>query len=349
MFSHPIQLRRSSAFLCWLVLCSTGIPQCQSVSPHADNSAPDSAQQVRFVREFSRAEDVQRELHPILNRSLDIVAGPADAHPPIDKLISPQAVITDATGRVFVADPEAGVVHVFDFAQSRYTILKDRENRMRSPVALALDRDDNLYVADTGLAAVLVFDSKGKFLRYLGKDEGEESYFESPVSLAIDLATRHIFVCDSRRHMVLVLDRKARIISHIGKRGGGSQPGEFRYPSRVAVSGDELFVLDSGNSRLQVLDLTGHFRREVRLAEANLSDGLAVDDRKNIYVADTQINAVNVFDRAGQFVYKFGGTGAKSGEFHQPSGLWIDSRHSNLYVADTRNRRIQMFEIAGPR
>jgi len=148
--------------------------------------------------------------------------------------------------------------------------------------------------------------------------------------------------------MVLILDRKAHIRGHIGNRGGGSQPGEFRYPSRIAISGDELFVLDSGNSRIQVLDLSGHFRRQIRLGEANLSDGLAVDAKKNIYVTDTQISALNIFASNGQFLYKFGTVGAKPSQFNQPSGLWIDSTHHYLYVADTRNRRVQMFEIPAP-
>ena len=317
-------------------------------APHQNSKASPEAQHLRFIRAFSGAEDVKRDLHPVLNRSLDIVAGPADPHTLIDKLVAPQGVVTDATGRVFVADPEAGVVHIFDFEQSQYSILKDREQRMQAPVALALDRENNLYVADTELAGILVFDVKGKFLRVLGRDEGEESYFENPVSLAIDLPTRRIFVCDSRRHMVLILDRKAHIRGHIGNRGGGSQPGEFRYPSRIAISGDELFVLDYGNSRIQILDLSGHFRRQIRLGEANLSDGLAVDAKKNIYVTDTQISALNVFGANGQFLYKFGAVGAKPAEFNQPSGLWIDSTHHQLYVADTRNRRVQMFEIPAP-
>jgi DNA-binding beta-propeller fold protein YncE len=148
--------------------------------------------------------------------------------------------------------------------------------------------------------------------------------------------------------MILILDKKAHILGHIGKRGGGSQPGEFRYPSRIAILGDDLYVLDSGNSRIQVLDLSGHVRRQIPLAEANLSDGITVDAKKNIYVTDNQINTVNIFDRNGQFVHKFGIRGAKAGEFNQPSGLWIDSAHRNLYVADTGNHRVQMFEIPAP-
>jgi DNA-binding beta-propeller fold protein YncE len=297
-----------------------------------------------FIRELSSADDVRRELHPIFDRSLDVVAGPADPHQAGDKLIAPQSVATDSRQRVFVADAEAGVVHAFDFEESKYSVLKQPDSAMRSPVGLAVGRDDHVYVTDSALTAVLVFDSKGKFLRYLGKGEETETYFQSPLGIAIHPATGRVYVCDSRRHVILALDQKGHIVAHIGKRYGGKQPGEFRYPSRIAIAGDELYVLDSGNARLQILDLAGRFRRQVKLAEASLDDGLALDRDRNIYVSDGQLNIINVFDRDGRFLHKVGRAGTKPGEFNEPSGLWIDTQN-RLYVADTRNHRVQLFQI----
>jgi len=261
-----------------------------------------------------------------------------------DKLVATYSVATDSAHRVFVADPDAEVVHVFDFERSKYSVLKNRGTRLRWPTGIAVDPEDNVYVTDITLGAVLVYDSKGSFLRYLGKVKGGESYFQAPVAIAIHAATGHIYVCDSRRHMILMLDKKAQILGHFGKRWGGKGPGDFRYPSRIVIAGDEIFVLDSGNSRLQILDLGGHFRREVKLPEVSADDGLALDSEKNIYVSDVQLNVINVLNRDGQFLYKFGRSGTKAGEFHEPSGLWIESEN-RLYVADTKNSRVQLFQI----
>jgi hypothetical protein len=93
-----------------------------------------SAAPLRFIREFSTADDV-RQGHPILDRSLDIVAGPGDPHVANDKLVGPHSVATDSTQRIFVADPNAGVVHVFDFGQSQYSTLKGRGTGRPSPTA----------------------------------------------------------------------------------------------------------------------------------------------------------------------------------------------------------------------
>jgi DNA-binding beta-propeller fold protein YncE len=298
----------------------------------------------KYLRQFSSADDVTHEAHPVLNKTLDIVAGPGETHPSIDRLAGPYGVTTDRAGRVLVADPEAGALHIFDFAEAKYFALGGRSSHLKSPTNVAVDHDGNIYVSDPVVVAVVVYDARGKFLHYLGKLAGAESYFQSPAGIAIHEPPGHIYVCDSRRHMVLTLDKKGHILNHIGKRWGGKGPGEFRYPSQIAIAGDELVVLDRANSRLQILDLGGHFRREIKLPEVSADAGLALDASKNIYVSDPQFSAINVFAYDGHLLYKFGRNGSKPGEFDEPSGLWIDAGQT-LYVADTKNKRVQEFQL----
>jgi DNA-binding beta-propeller fold protein YncE len=52
---------------------------------------------------------------------------------------------------------------------------------------------------------------------------------------------------------------------------------------------------------------------------------------------------VQVFDRDGNFVSQFGKSGTGNGEFNEPVGLAIDDS-GNIYVADTWNQRIQVFD-----
>ena len=326
-------LKRAAVALFRLLTASSALRAQEAKAP-----AP------KFLRQFSSADDVTHEAHPVLNKTLDIVAGPGETHPSIDRLAGPYGVTTDRTGRVLVADPEAGALHIFDFAQAKYFALGGRSSHLKSPTNVAVDHDGNIYVSDPVVVAVVVYDARGKFLHYLGKLAGAESYFQSPAGIAIHEPTGHIYVCDSRRHMVLTLDKKGHILNHIGKRWGGKGPGEFRYPSQIAIAGDELVVLDRANSRLQILDLGGHFRREIKLPEVSADAGLALDASKNIYVSDPQFSAINVFAYDGHLLYKFGRNGSKPGEFDEPAGLWIDAGQT-LYVADTKNKRVQEFQI----
>jgi hypothetical protein len=75
-----------------------------------------------FIRQFASAEDLKRE-HPILNRSLDIIAGPKDPELQSYALQDPSVVTTDSRHRIFVTDVRAEAVHVFDFANSTYSRL----------------------------------------------------------------------------------------------------------------------------------------------------------------------------------------------------------------------------------
>ncbi len=295
-----------------------------------------------FVREFSSAEDVRRS-HPGWNRTLDIIAGANEKEQSAEVLRAPYAVTEGPGHRVYVSDLAARKVHIFDFGQSKYSSLKDGD-RFQRPVALAADRDGNVYVADSGSGTVLVFDSNGKFRRYLKTSKGSESYFEAPWGIAVDPASARIYVCDSPRHMVIVLDRKGHVLALFGKRGGGMGPGEFRYPTQVAIFADEVFILDTGNRRVQVLDRRGDFRREIHLLQSDRRSGLAVDQGKKIYVSDPIDNFVQVYSRDGGLLYSFGQLGNQPGEFQGPSGLSLDSAHC-LYVVDANNKRVQVFQL----
>jgi DNA-binding beta-propeller fold protein YncE len=300
---------------------------------------------LRFVRAFSSADDVRRG-HPLLGRTLDILAGRKDLEPRMDVLHSPCAVTTDSTHRVFVADPGAEDVHVFDFIRSKYDLLKRGGGPPVTPISLAVDGRDNLYVIDRSSRTVFVYDSAGKFSGYLGKLSGGESYFETPAGITIDRTTGRIYVSDTLRHMVIIMDNRGRLIGKIGKRGGGDQPGEFRLPGQVVVSGGELFVLDAGNTRIQILDTAGHFRRAINLPYADNRTGLAVDQQGNIYVSDPELNQIQVFGHEGKWLYIFDPRTIEGANFSHPLGMWVDAGDC-LYVVDSQSHRVGLFQISG--
>jgi DNA-binding beta-propeller fold protein YncE len=303
--------------------------------------------QLNFVREFSSAEDVKGISHPILNKALDIIAGSKDPSPPAaSMLLQPHAVTTDFNHRIFVTDITAGVVHVFDFANHEYWLL-GAGNHLRLPLGIATDREGNVYVSDSSLRTVFVYDSKGKFIHYLKKPRGNESYFDAPRGIAVDPVREHIYVCDTPRHMIIILDKKGHVVATLGKRGGGTAPGEFNNPTQVVSRAGEIVVLDAGNSRVQILDQRGHFQREIPLAYVGYRTGLAVDGEVNIYV-NPELDRLQVFDGNGQLLYSFGEHGTGTGQFNGISGAWVDSGHC-LYVVDSENKRVQLFQIAGLR
>lgn len=91
-----------------------------------------------------------------------------------------------------------------------------------------------------------------------------------------------------------------------------------------------------------------------RPAPNALPEGVAVDSKGCVYVADLMYQRILKYDHNGKLLTTWGKPGEADGEFDfqvnelamQTIGIAIDSS-DNVYVADTRNCRIQKFDATG--
>ncbi|NPA16110.1 MAG: 6-bladed beta-propeller, partial [Aquificae bacterium] len=76
--------------------------------------------------------------------------------------------------------------------------------------------------------------------------------------------------------------------------------------------------------------------------------GLAINDKKGwLYISDTVRNKIFVVSLKGKkLVMTIGKAGTGKGEFNRPTYITVD-RKGNLYVADSLNARIQIFDKNG--
>ena len=68
-----------------------------------------------------------------------------------------------------------------------------------------------------------------------------------------------------------------------------------------------------------------------------------MDSEGHIYVTDAAFNNFQIFDQEGRLLLWIGGAGREPGQFYIPSGLYVD-KSDRIYVTDTFNRRIQVFQ-----
>jgi DNA-binding beta-propeller fold protein YncE len=61
---------------------------------------------------------------------------------------------------------------------------------------------------------------------------------------------------------------------------------------------------------------------------------------------DALFDNVQVFDDQGRLLLNWGESGSSPGQFWLPNGIAI-SRDNDIYVADSYNRRIQVFKYTG--
>jgi sugar lactone lactonase YvrE len=78
-----------------------------------------------------------------------------------------------------------------------------------------------------------------------------------------------------------------------------------------------------------------------------MKNGLALDSAGNIYLTNPLDSTVEILSPDGSLLGVLGHPGTDDGGFNRPFGIWVD-RQDRLFVADTDNRRVQMFQVTNP-
>ena len=309
------------------------------------DAARTPCQHMRDVFDHSgRATDVTGERPAFCDKIVDVIAGKAAPGPgEFVPGIRAANVATDSHHRIIFTEPATRSVHILDFANRKYLRIDGtKDDRLIFPFGIAVDAEDNIYVTDQRRGIIVIFNSDGKFKKYIGDFRGESS-FDQPTSIAIDRTSGRIYLTETARHFVRILDSKGKNFASIGKRGGGTGPAQFRMPTELALHGQEFFVLDKRNTRIQVFDLEGHYKREFKIQSGSGVRGMAIDSQGWIYIP-LDVGLIQVLDTRGGFLFNFGTYGTAEAEFKEPHGLYIDTT-DRLYITDTGNQRMQIFQI----
>ena len=264
--------------------------------------------------------------------------------PKTDDIIKPYGITVDSNGRIIVADTALKRVHIFDEAKKKYSYIEEAGDApLQSPIAVAVDGEDNIYVTDSLNARVYAFNRKGNFLF-------EITGLGRPTGIAVDKKAGRLYVSDTQRHVVEVYDLKGNKIKTIG--GHGEGPGQFNFPVDLFVDiNGGLYVVDTMNYRIQIFGPGGDFqtmfgRHGDGSGDFGRPKGVSADSAGNIYVADALFDTIQIFDRNGNFLLNFGTLGRQAGFFWLPTGMFIDEA-DKIYIADSYNKRIQIFDYLG--
>jgi sugar lactone lactonase YvrE len=294
---------------------------------------------IEFVHSFSRAGDFGWK-RSVWRKFVDWAKNETD--PSI--LRRPFAVAVDARGRLIVADMGAREVKIFDPEKKSVKVLTGYQKmRFGVPVSVAVDDQQNIYVSDSGAGRVLKYSRKGRFMAFIG---GEEGAFKRPAAIAFHPGNRLLYVVDTVRPRIFAYTTDGHLVRQFGE--PGNSPGQLNFPTFIAVDrAGRLGVNDTLNFRIQFFSADGKFLGQFGKpgdgsGNINRPKGVAFDSDGHLYVAEALFASVQIFDADGKYLLSFGQTGPHTGEFYIPAGVTVDSS-DRIYVADPFQGRVQVF------
>jgi DNA-binding beta-propeller fold protein YncE len=197
---------------------------------------PPETARIEFLRSISSDEDLDMET-AFSQKVVSVLGGQTL---PARHVAQPMGLAVSEDGnRLYVSNLRGQAVFVFDFAEQSFREIE----RLARPVGLALDSEEQLYVAEQARQRISVFDTNGSLVRTITHAD-----IERPNGIAIDRDRGRIYLVTTgtrkriaetgKNHSVLVFGLDGSLINTIS-----AEPGEedsLLYPTYVTLDQAEL-------------------------------------------------------------------------------------------------------------
>ena len=260
----------------------------------------------------------------------------------VDFGINPYAVVPDNMGNVYIADASNHIIHKLNITTGKLTVAAGNgsygytgdggqatDAQFNYPVAVALDKANNLYMVDesdqcvreinatTGIITTVAGNGSWGF----SGDNGPatNAQFNNPLAIAID-TNNNLYISDYSNNRIRKVTASTGVITTI-----------------------------AGN------DSTGYNRDSIPADSAWLHSpaGIALDKAGNIYFVDHDNCRIRMIKASNDTIYTLsGGKAGFSGDggpaikaqFWYPLGITVDAA-GNVYIGDTYDNRIREITV----
>lgn len=266
---------------------------------------------------------------------------------------------------------------------------KATQAQMNQPYGITLDRAGNIYVADRLNACIRKITARGGTIEtFAGNgrkgfagDAGPatSASFVEPNGVALDCEKKWLFITDVADNRVRKVDLRTEIITTFAGTGEAAHAGDGGQASRAAIFGaravavapdSTIFVLERQGSTLRRIDPAtgiittiagtgGHgYAGDNGPASAAVFDRpkeMCLDSERNIFIVDTENQAIRRIDARTCIVTTVAGTGkpgpygdggpAALAQLARPHGI-AEGPDGALYIGDTENNRIRRLALA---
>jgi len=256
---------------------------------------------------------------------------------------------------------------------------------LKEPTAIAVDREFNIYIADSLNHRVRKVTPKGNITTVAGNgtagysgDGGPaaSAQLNQPIGVALDDAGC-LYITDQLNHRIRKVSAAGTITTLAGNGksgysgdGGPAIDAKIYGPSGIATdSAGNVYFADTFNNRVRKITAKGIITTiagdgkegsggdGVMATNAQLYGpwGVAVDGKEGVYFADRWNNVVRMVNPqgiittvAGSNLTGFSGDRGRATEarLREPTGVAVDKK-GNLYISDSMNHRLRKVDAAG--
>ncbi|HAA54978.1 MAG TPA: hypothetical protein DCE42_09485, partial [Myxococcales bacterium] len=297
---------------------------------------------------------------------------------------SDQLYVADAGNHLIRKLASSGQVSNFAGSSAGYSDGSALQAQFFWPTGIVQDPQGNTYIADTGNQLIRKLDPQGNVTTIAGARSFRDSalhkiQLNEPMGLAFDTKGT-LFVADAENQRVLTFDKqgKTKILMGSGaqtflriapnKKAGplAAKPKHLWFPSDIAINKQgDIAIVSTIESRVVLISSTGTYFLWGALTGTSAVDGgpsvarfryprgLTYAQDGTLWIADTENHQLRKIDAKNKAVTTMAGTGkagftngdAKQARFNEPEGLLIDEARQRLFIADTKNHKIRVYDL----
>jgi len=203
------------------------------------------------------------------------------------------------------------------------------ERQLSNSITIAVDEDDNLYVADGLNHNIQKFSSDGKFILSFSRGGRKKDDFYRPSAIAYWKGK--LYISDEFKHQINFYDLNGNPLREFGR---------IDKPTGITIDkSGYIYVVDPSQKVIRKYKDNGDFMGELGAGRLSAPQGILITDKGDIWIADGK-NGIVVLSPEGRFIK------AIKENLKEPLSLAEDNE-GNILVVDSNLGDILSFDQKG--
>ena len=310
-------------------------------------------------------------------------AGLSDSNGQVGQYNRPHGLAIDGRGRIYVSDRSNHAIRVVAANGDVRTLAGNGKEgnadgvgaaaSFKQPIAVAVDKSGNVYVADRDNHLIRLIDPSGKVAVLAGTGTKgfangavSSAQFSEPYGVALSPDEKTLYVADYLNHAIRAVDLGSKQVTTLAGNGtagfanGVGDKAQFNQPYNVKPDANgRLYVPDQNNHTIRRVDPDGTVSTVAGNGQSGFADGkpsearfnnptgLAVSGDGTIYVSDRNNHRIRAISPTGDTITIAGdGTAGQqdgpgqTAKFNRPIDIVL-TPDSSLVVSEENNHRLR--------